>query len=131
MVVKTTILYWDCECEVEYIHHKNIQWWIRWNARQEDQPDSHVMEIPYDEEVFSKPVTVTVPAEGLTLLDLHRFAHDCKIEDIVVSSERGNYFYHYVDIANFHFTPEWEVRREFHLMSPHVNEDLAEVIRAR
>lgn len=41
----TTDLFWDCECERNYIHSKTVYGCINCGAMQEDQPDSMVEEV--------------------------------------------------------------------------------------
>ena len=43
--MKTDPLYWDCECEKDYIHHKHIKTCKRCGAMVDQQPDSRVNEV--------------------------------------------------------------------------------------
>ena len=44
--IVTTLHYWDCECEFNYIHHKETDPYCPvCNARHEDQPDSRETEL--------------------------------------------------------------------------------------
>jgi hypothetical protein len=41
----TTVHYWDCECDKNYIHPKSLQECDVCKAKQEDSPDSRVFEV--------------------------------------------------------------------------------------
>jgi len=47
--------FWDCECETNYIHSKNIKLCLNCNANQEEQPDSRQSEVE----------TLKTPAQSL------------------------------------------------------------------
>lgn len=46
MNIETTEEFWDCECEENFMHSKKIPDCLICGARQEDQPDSRVSEVP-------------------------------------------------------------------------------------
>jgi hypothetical protein len=41
----TTIQYWDCECETDYIHPRSQDNCEKCKATREDSPDSRVLEV--------------------------------------------------------------------------------------
>lgn len=43
--VETTDLFWDCECEKNYIHLKSRNFCVHCGCHQKDQPDSRVSEV--------------------------------------------------------------------------------------
>ena len=43
--VRTTSMYWDCECKKNYIHQKNVAICEECGADQDNQPDSRVSEV--------------------------------------------------------------------------------------
>lgn len=43
--IKTTLNYWDCECEQNYIHNKEQSFCVICNAFLEEQPDSRLNEV--------------------------------------------------------------------------------------
>ncbi len=43
--VRTTSMYWDCECKENYIHQKNVAICEKCEADQDNQPDSRVSEV--------------------------------------------------------------------------------------
>lgn len=45
--VTTDPMYWDCECEIGYIHSKDVNFCRECGAWSEDQPDSRADEIKY------------------------------------------------------------------------------------
>jgi len=44
-MIQTTPLYWDCECETNFIHPKNEKRCKKCKAHQNDQPDSRLNDV--------------------------------------------------------------------------------------
>ncbi len=57
-VFYTTPLFWDCECEEEYIHPAFEEFCPHCNSRREDAPDARVSEIFSHVYEFRLPVTL-------------------------------------------------------------------------